>query len=123
MHIFSGIFFEVQACDGDLLDLPFDRVPRLISFSRHDLELAVCREGSVILRDLIAFGKVGVEVILARKNRLAVYVKPESEGRARAEFDCATIQDGKSARQPQTYRASVFIGLVAKSSRAATEDF
>src|SRR6185503_691308 len=97
MHIFSGIFFEVQACDGDVLDLPFDRVPGLIPFGRHDLELAVGREWSVILRNLIALGKIRVEVILARKNGLAVYVKPEREGRARAEFDRATIQDGKSA--------------------------
>src|SRR4029453_13742145 len=123
MHVFSGIFLEVQACDRDRLDLPFARVPRFISFGRYYLELAVCGERSVILRDLVPLGKVGVEVILAGKNRLVVYVKPESERRASAEFHRATIQYGKSARQTQTDRASVLIGFVTKSSRTATEDF
>src|SRR5258705_10162787 len=122
MDFFSGIFLEVQTCNRDRLTLPFARVPRLISFGRHDLELAVCGKRPVILRDLITLRKVGVEVILARKNRLVVYVKPESEGRARAKFHRATIQHGKSARQTQTDRASVFIRLVTESSRAATED-
>src|SRR6476620_6559002 len=123
MHILSSILLKVQACNRDRLNLPFDRVPRLISFGRHDLELAVCGKRPVILRDLITLRKVRVEVILAGKNRFVVYVKPESEGRARAELHRATIQHGKSARQTQTDRASVFIRLIAKSSRAATEDF
>src|SRR5258705_11820906 len=122
MDIFSGIFLEVQTCNRDRLNVPFDRVPRLISLGRHDLELAVCGKRPVILGDLITLRKVRVEVILAGKNRLVVYVKPESERRARAKFHRATIQHGNSARQTQTDRARVFISLVTESSRAATDD-
>src|SRR6185295_14900481 len=123
MDIFSSIFLEVQTRNRNLLYLPFDRVTSVIAFGGHYLELAVCGKWPVVLRDLIALGQVWIEVVLARKNRLVVDAKTKSQRRARAQFHRATIQHRQRARQTQADRASVFVGLVAKARRAATENF
>src|SRR5713101_9155644 len=98
MHFFTGIFFEVQPCDVDLLRPPLDGVARFVTFCSHDLKLAVDRKGLIELRDLIALWQVRVEVIFAGKNRLMIDAQSESEGRTGAEFNSSAVYDRKCAR-------------------------
>src|SRR5687767_10746278 len=91
----------------DHLRPPFKRMTRLIAFRGHDLELAVGREGLIVLRDLISLRQIGIEVVLAREDRLLVDVQTKRECSARAEFDDAPVQHGQCARQTETDRTSI----------------
>ena len=54
----AGVFFEVDADDADLLGAAL----------AVDLDPAALAQGLLVLRDLVALGQVGIDVVFARKN-------------------------------------------------------
>src|SRR6476646_6346002 len=65
VNILSGVLFEMHPLDVNGHGLPFDSVAMFIAFGSHYGQLTVCREGLVILRDLVTLWQVGIEIILS----------------------------------------------------------
>src|SRR5829696_6530957 len=113
----------MQPRDADLLGTPLNRMTRFVALGGHDFELAVGRERLIVLRDLVALRQIRIKVILAREDRLMIYVQAKRERRTRAKFHYPLIQDGQRARQSETGGTRVCIWLIAETCRTAAEDF
>src|SRR6266851_683275 len=81
------------------------------------------RERAVVLGDLIAFRKVGVEVILPGKDRLVIDVQIQRKSSASCHLYNAPVEDGQRSRQTQAHWTRVGVRLVAKPGRAPAKDF
>ena len=91
MHVLARVFFQVQPRDANFLWLPLEGVTGRVAFGGHDLELAMRGERLIVLRDLVTLRQIGVEVVLAGKDRLLVNVQAEGECRACTELDSAPV--------------------------------
>jgi hypothetical protein len=111
VHAFARVLFHVQPRDADALD----------AGRRGDVDEAVLGERLVELRDLIALGEIGIEVIFAGEDRAFADLAMEGERGQRGEFDCAPIQDGQRARQAEADRTDVGIGRRSEAVGAAAE--
>ncbi len=109
VDVLAGVFFEMNAQDADGL-------------ARGQGELAVLADGGVVLRDLDSPGQVGVEVVLAREDRLAPDAAAERQAGADGELDSLLVQDRQDTGQAQADRAGVGIRVGAKARRAPAED-
>ena len=56
----AGVVFHVDARDADAL----------VRAVHHDIDAAVLGQRLIVLRDLVALGQVGIEVVLAREARV-----------------------------------------------------
>ena len=65
---------------------------------------AARRERTVVLRDLVALGQVGIEVVLPREDRLGMDPAAQRQGGARGELDGAAVQDRQRAGKAETDR-------------------
>ena len=101
----AGVLFHVQARDADAFRA---------SISRGNVDPSVLGERLVVLRNLVALGQVGIEVVFARKDRALTHRAVQRQRRQGRELDGLCIQDRQSPRQPQAYRADVRVGLGAK---------
>ena len=63
----AGVLLEMQPLDAD--DDPF-------AAQQIDDDLALADHGALILRDLIALGQVGIEIVLPVEHRLQVDLAP-----------------------------------------------
>ena len=64
---------------------------RGVAFGSHNLEFAIRRERLIVLRDLITLRQVGIEVILAREDRLLIDPQTKRECGPRAELNGAPV--------------------------------
>ena len=87
MKVFRGVFFEVKAGDADALCGTGD----------FDVKPAARGERQFVLRDLVAFGEVGVEIVLAGEARTLVDRAVQRERGAHGHFDGALVENGKRA--------------------------
>ena len=85
-------------------------------------DLAVGGERPVVLRDLVALGQVGIEVVLAREHRRRMHRAAERERGARRQFHRAPVEHRQRPRQPEADRAQRGVGLGAEARGAAAED-
>ena len=108
----ARVFFQVHARDADLL-----RAVR-----GFDLDVAVLGQRLVVLRNLIALGQVGIEVVLAREDggfaNLAVQRGRGEDG----ELHRALVQHRQSTRHSQAHRTDIGVGRIAEVRRAAAKD-
>ncbi len=106
----AGVFFHVQTGDTDAFGAVW----------RGHGELAVFREGLVKLRDLVALGRVRIEVILAREDGVGADLAADGGGGQSGEFHRAAIENRQSSGQAEACGADVGIGrravLVATSA-------
>ena len=79
-------------------------------------------ERLVVLRNLVALGQVGIEVILAGENRSLVDAAIQSHRRERREFHCLPVQHGQGSGQAQAHRTNVGVRRIAKAGRAGAEN-
>ena len=70
--------------------------------------------GLVILRNLVALGQVGIEVVLARESRMLVHIAVQRQRGEHGHLDGALIQDGQRAGQAEAHRADVGVGSAPK---------
>ena len=82
---------------------------------------AVLGNGLVELRDLVALGQVGIEVVFARKDGALAHLAVEGERGERGKLDSLGIEHRQRARQPQAHRADVGVGRRAKMIGATAE--
>src|SRR3974377_1094893 len=74
------------------------------------------------LRNLVAFGKIGIKIVLAGKTGVFVDGAVEGQSGTHAQFHDALIQDWQSTGQPQTYWTNVGIWCIAKAIGATAKN-
>ncbi len=107
------VFFQVHADDAERAQLR----------AGVEGDSAFRRQGELVLRDLIALGKVRIEVVLPGENGLLVDLAAERQGRSNGQLHGAAIQDRKRARQPEADGTQLGVGFGTEAGAAAAEDF
>src|SRR3974390_841306 len=79
-------------------------------------------QGFVKLRNLVALGQIGIEVVFSCEDAGRVHTAIQRHGCQSAELDCPAVQNRQRSRKPQTYRAYVGVRRVPKPRGAAAED-
>ena len=79
-------------------------------------------ERLVVLRNLVSLGQIGIEIILAGKDRSFVDPAIQSHGGEHREFDSLAIQDGQGAGKSQADRADIGVGRIAEMRGAGAKD-
>src|SRR5438132_1419602 len=75
------------------------------------------------LRDLVALGQIGVEIVFSGEARMFVDRAIQGERGTHGHFDGALVHDGESSRQAEAHRADVGVRRIAEPRRAAAKDF
>jgi hypothetical protein len=81
----------------------------------------VLGDGLVELRDLVALGRVGVEVVLAREDAGLADLAVDGLGREHGELDAFAVEHRQRAGQAEADGADVGVGLAAVLVDAAAE--
>ena len=110
----AGVFFEMEAGDADGLG---------VAGSVGDGDASELGQGLVELRDLVALGGVGVEVVLTREDRGFVDSAADGGGGENGLLDGVSVQDGEGAGKAKADGAGVGIGIAAVLVFAAAEVF
>jgi hypothetical protein len=79
-------------------------------------------ERQLVLRNLIALGQVGIEVVLAREDRSLLDGAAERQRRTDRVVDRGVVQYRQRARQAETDRTDVGVGRRAERRAGAAED-
>src|SRR5258705_12941949 len=108
----AGVFLDVQ---------PDDRGVDDAALGREEREGAVGGERLIELRDLVALGEIGIEIILARKDALRMHRAAECERAADGETDGGAVGGGQCARQAETDGADLRVGRRTERRGAAAE--
>ena len=87
-----------------------------------DIDEAMLGQRLVVLRDLVALGQVGIEVVLARENRARIHPAVQRQRGLDGQFHGLPAQHRQRAGQSQAYRADVGVGRRAETGGAAAED-
>jgi hypothetical protein len=108
----AGVVFHVDARNADafLHAVDFNVDPAMLGYRL------------IVLRNLVALGKIRVEIILTGEDGSRIHAAIQGQAGLNRQFDGLPAQHGKGSRQPQTDRADVGIGRSAETGRAATED-
>ena len=72
----------VQRLAGVLLEMRAHQPDRLLAILQRNPHRPACHDRQLVLADLVALGKVGVEVVLARKYRTAIDRRAHREAEA-----------------------------------------
>src|SRR5215469_14557314 len=113
MQALAGVFFQMHACDANAL---------ASASLRGDFDVAVLGKRLVVLRDLVALGEIGIEVILAGKDRVLANLAVEGHRREYREFHRQSIEHRESAWQPEAHRTNIRVRRIAELRRAAAEN-
>src|SRR5258705_11343185 len=93
----AGIFFQMGAADANVLGIS-------VALFRRDfnIDVAIDRQRSVVLADLITFGQIGIEVALTGElvNRWDFAV--ERQPNHNAEENSLLVNNGQRTGQPQS---------------------
>ncbi len=102
----TGVFFQVQLGDVDPPD-----VSLTAALHRH-IQVAAARQRHVVLRDLVAFGQVGIKVVLAVEEGDRLDLGVHGCRQQDAFFDHRFVQHRQHARQTGADRADIGVRLV-----------
>ena len=91
---FAGVFFQVGAHQAHGFLFLAEQERHLAALHHRNLELA----------DLVALGQVGVEVVLARKDRQRCDRRADGQAEANRPLHGAAVQHRQGARQGQIDR-------------------
>ena len=116
MQALARVLFHVQASDADAL---CDR--RAARVERRNLDPAVLGDGLVELRDLVALGRVGIEVVLAREDAGLANLAVDRLRRQHRKLHRLAVQHRQRAWQAEAGRADVRVRLAAVLVHAAAE--
>ena len=108
----ARILFHVHARDADRSS---------IRRRRWHFDPAMLGERLVELRNLVALGQIGIEIVLAREDRALAHLAVERQRGQRGKLHGLRVQHRQRARQPQAYRADVRIGLGAEAVGATAK--
>jgi hypothetical protein len=111
VQVLARVFLHVHAHDAD-------RVRRA---GLADVERAAGAERRVVLADLVALGKIGVEVILASKDALCLHRTPEREPDTHGHANGLTVQHRQRAGQAEADGTHVGVRPGAERRGTAAE--
>ena len=109
----AGVFFHVQAGNTDSF---------LAATGATDLDVAVLGNRLVKLRNLVALGKIGVEIVLASKDGALADLAVERHRGEHGKLDRLTVQHRQRARKAKTHRTDISVWRITELSGAAAED-
>jgi hypothetical protein len=112
MQALARVLLQMQARDADALGL---------AVSVGDDDLAVLRNRLVELRYLVALGRVGIEVVLAREDAGLADLAANRACRKHRKLHCLLVQHGQRAGQAKADGAAVGVRLAAILVAAAAE--
>ena len=110
----AGVFFHVGTLDVDRHNAAVGQL---------DVDLALERDGLVVLRDLIVLRKVGVEVVLARKPRRGGNRATQREAQADGVAHGLFVDHGQGPGQAEAHRSDVGVGFATKLVGCRREHF
>ncbi len=103
----AGVFFEMYACDADLLCL---------AAVNGDFDESEFGEGLVVLRDLVALREVRIEIVLAGKDRGLVDAAVQGHRGQCRELHNSLVENGQRARHAEADGADVRIRAARRIS-------
>ena len=112
MQRLARVLFHVDAREADEPALP----------AGVDLHSAATRQRPLVLRNLVALGQVGIEVVLPREHRPFLHLAAEGEGGGDGIIDGPAVQHRERAGQPDAHRADVGVGPGAERGGTAAEN-
>lgn len=111
MHAFPGIFLHVDVVDAHRFGLA----------AYANFQLATDANGLPVLRNLIAFRQIGIEIIFAIEGIARIDATAQSESEPDGKRHLLPVEHGQSARMPQRYGADMGIGVAAERGIVATK--
>ena len=99
MREFACVLFQMDAANANVFHAHFC----------FDLDDSVCSQGLVVLRDLIPFWQVGIEIILASKNTFGMDLTAERQPYTDRQFNGLFIQDRQRARLTRANRTNITV--------------
>ena len=111
---FAGVFLEVRAGNAYFL---------VFALGRADKDMAAADDRQLVLRNLVTLGQIGVEIILARKNRVMIDFGFDGNAEADRHADRFAVQHRQHARQAEIDRAGLGVRFGAKRGRRTGEYF
>ena len=109
---FAGVFFQMRA----------HQAHRHLAFAHEEFHIATLHYRNLKLADLVALGKVRVEVVLARKNTFFGDVRAHGQAERNGAFHGTPVHDRQGAGQGQIDRAGLRIGLGTKGGAGARKN-
>ena len=92
MRQLAGILLQMYAADAD----------GLLALRRPDHQPAVHSQRLLVLRDLIALGQIGIEIILTREDAGVLHLAFQRQSDTDGKFDGSLIHDRQRARHART---------------------
>ena len=92
---------------------------RILALTELDADLAAANDGQLELADLIAFGKVWVEIVFAGKYRFGRDVAPDGQAKANGAFHRPAVEHRQHARQGDIDGVGLHVRLGAEGGRTA----
>ena len=108
----AGVFFEV--CAGE--------VHPVRDIAHHEIDSAALDHRRFVLADLVALGQVGIEIVLAREDRVVRDLRAHRQSEADRALDRTSVHHRQRARQRQIDRRGLGVGCRAELRRRAAED-
>src|SRR5688572_26148332 len=94
----------------------------LVSSVNEDLDETMLRQRPVVLRNLVAFGEVGIKVVLAGPLRFRVDLAVQAQRSLKRHRDGHAIQNRQRPRQTKAYRARVKVRRFTELRRTGAEE-
>ncbi len=111
---FAGVLFDVQLVDAH---------PAGVALRHGQFQVAAHRQGTIVLRNLVALGQVRVEIVLAGKVRDGLNFGVHGRRQQRRLFHHGAVQYRQNPRQAGAYRADVTVRrFQPRIGLARTED-
>lgn len=104
----AGVFFEVRARDANFLAL--------------NSEVPLLANRFVVLRDLIAFRQVRIEIVFAIEFGSFRNLAVQRESRANRQLQGALIQDRQNTRHSEANRTDLIVWSLTEFSRARAKN-
>ena len=82
---------------------------------------AARRQRKFILRNLVAFGEVGIEIVFARETRMIMYGTIQRQRGANPHFDRSFVEHRQGTRKSEADRAGIRVGLVTEARGTTAE--
>ena len=113
MQRLAGVFFKMGAGHADALGLAVFQL---------DIDMAGADDGQVELRDLVALGQVGIEIVFTREHTAVRHLGVDGHAEFYRHMHGLFIQDRQHPRQRDIDHAGLGIGLGAVGGAGAGED-
>ena len=113
MNVLARIIFHMNPGNADALRL---------AVHRH-VKMTVFADGQIELRNLIAGGKIRVEVVLTGKDGAAMHFAVGGKAHQRGIMHGLTINDRQSTGHARADFAHIAVGRLPETRRAGTEQF